>query len=37
LGGQIEKAATSWDAARVRMGVEALARNVGNLELEFSK
>jgi HPt (histidine-containing phosphotransfer) domain-containing protein len=36
LGGQIEKAATSRDAARVRMGVDALASYVENVELEFT-
>jgi CheY-like chemotaxis protein len=35
LGGQIEKAAMSQDAGRVRTGVEALASYVENVELEF--
>ena len=37
LGGQIEKAATSRDAAQVRLGVDALATYIENVELEFSK
>jgi HPt (histidine-containing phosphotransfer) domain-containing protein len=36
LGGQIEKAATSRDAARVRMCVDALASYIENVELNFS-
>ena len=37
LGGQIEKAATSRDAARVQMSVDALASYIENLELKFSR
>jgi signal transduction histidine kinase/CheY-like chemotaxis protein/HPt (histidine-containing phosphotransfer) domain-containing protein len=37
LGGQIEKAATSRDAARVRMGVDALASYIENVELNFNR
>jgi signal transduction histidine kinase/DNA-binding NarL/FixJ family response regulator len=37
LGGQIEKAAISRDAARVRLGVDALASYIENVELEFSR
>jgi signal transduction histidine kinase/DNA-binding NarL/FixJ family response regulator len=37
LGGQIEKAAAGRDAAWVRMGVDALASYVENVELDFSK
>ena len=37
LGGQIEKAATSRDAARVRMSVDALASYIENVELKFSR
>jgi CheY-like chemotaxis protein/HPt (histidine-containing phosphotransfer) domain-containing protein len=36
LGGQIEKAATSRDAARVRMWVDALESYIENVELNFS-
>jgi len=37
LGGRIEKAALSRDAAAVRTGVDALASYVENVELEFSR